>query len=136
FEDPLYPLNTNGFVKRVIARANGTVYGAEAVDNATLRKWYVNSSEGPSFLDRMEGRLFVSGYYANMSANQTIGLDSFVNLTEISGAGIAVDSNKTIVDHLYFNGSDYDAWPVNGSAISWMKLDEAHAAIYGVQLIT
>ncbi|MFH1200424.1 MAG: hypothetical protein V1708_05125 [Candidatus Micrarchaeota archaeon] len=135
FEDPLYPLNTNGFVKRTIARANGTIYGAEAVDNATLSKWYANSSEGPSFLDRMEGRLHVTPEYSAMSANQ-IGLDGFADLSEISAAGITVDSNKTAVDHLYFNNSDYDAWPVNGSAISWMKLDVEHAIIYGVQLLT
>jgi hypothetical protein len=83
----------------------------------------------------MEGRLHVSERYAAMSANE-IGLDSFADLQEISAAGIAVDLNKSAVDHLYFNATHYDAWPVNGSGISWMKLDTGHAAIYGVQLLT
>jgi len=134
FEDPLYPLNTNGFIKRTIARAGGPVSGAEAVDNATDLKWYMASSEGPSFLDRMEGRLHVSPRYAAMTANP-IGLDSFAGLQEFSGAGIAIDLNKSVVDHMYFNATHYDAWPVDGSNITWMKLDEQHATIYGVALI-
>ncbi|MFH1107321.1 MAG: hypothetical protein V1787_05495 [Candidatus Micrarchaeota archaeon] len=134
FEDPLYPLNTNGFIKRTIAEADGTVSGPAAVDNATLNKWYMPSEDGPSFLDRMEGRVFLSQRYADMSP-YTIGLEGFVSLPEISAAGITVDTNKTVVDHLYFNSTHYDAWPVEDSALGWMKLDDAHAALYGVNLL-
>jgi hypothetical protein len=61
FEDPLYILCTKGKLTRLI-------------DKQT----YQESDEGPSFLDRLEGRLTLSDEFRSQSA-QTIGLSSYID---------------------------------------------------------
>ncbi|MFH1750782.1 MAG: hypothetical protein ABH863_03830 [Candidatus Micrarchaeota archaeon] len=133
FEDVLYPLNTNGFVKRLIRKANFTVYGSMAVDEAVLQEIYLSSDEGASFLDRMEGKSFLQGKYAALSTN-TIGLESIVNLQKIASIGLPLRDNQTAVDYMYFNSSIFQGCDVLNGSYSWLKLDAAHNATYGVPI--
>lgn len=131
FEDPLYPLYTNGFVKRVVNRSNGSIYGIFDVNNASVLRLYGNSSAGASFLDRMEGQLNLSAKY-NVSGNE--GMESFVDLMQLSGVGIPVKTNQTVVDYLYFASTDIDGCTVNNATYGWFKLDVPSALTYGVSV--
>ena len=128
--DPLYMLNTNGLLKRTIEPPNITVYGAANFDAAVAREYYMQSQGGPSFLDRLEGRL-VSKY-----ANATnIGLETFVFVPELQANGLTVKPNQNSIDFLYFNSSTHSGQQVNSSAYSWLRLNNEQAARYGVTLI-
>lgn len=130
FEDPLYPLKTNGFVKRLVT-GGPQPDNVTALDNATALKYYWPSGEGASFLDRMEGRTLLTSKY-NVSGVQ--GLESLVDLQEISSLGVAVDTNSSVADFLYFDPTNHSGCPVIASNYSWMKLDAASAAKYNVTL--
>ncbi|MEK6954569.1 MAG: hypothetical protein AABX01_06160 [Candidatus Micrarchaeota archaeon] len=130
-EDVLYPLNTNGFIKRLIKRANFTVYGSWSVDQAITQEVYMGTDDGGSFLDRMEGKNYLQGKYAALSP-RVIGLESFVNLQKIAAVGHPTKGNQTIIDHLYFNSSVFGGCDVTNSSYSWFKLDYPHNATYNV----
>lgn len=131
-EDPLYGLETNGLLKRKFTR--GTINSTEDLDNAVANHLYINSTQGASFLDRLEGSLTTSSKYSNMTSNQ-IGLETIVYLPDLSGAGLHVKTDQTNVDYLYFNESTFIGYPVNNTGYSWLKIDEEHASIYNVDLI-
>ncbi len=132
-EDSLYPLNTLGFVKRNIAEANFSVYGSWGVDEAIRQEVYVNSSEGGSYLDRMEGKTHLQAKYASQSPRQ-IGLEGFVNLQKLGEMGITIKGNQTNLDYLYFNETVSDGCTVTNSSFSWLKLDSTTANRYNVSI--
>ena len=134
-EDPLYMLSTNGFVKRTIQKANLTVYGSWAVDQTITSERYMATDDGPSFLDRMEGRTTNQEKYSGMSP-EVIGLESFVNLQQISQVGIPVRENQSNIDHQYFNESTFTGCMVLNTSYPWFKLDSFHNATYGVPIGT
>ena len=126
YEDPLYALNTNGLVKNIIKKSSFSVTNATHLDNLTLKKLYLSSSDGPSFFDRLEGRLTAS------STSNAIGLESIVYQPDLLAFGITPKSGQSYVDYLYFNNSVITGYPVNNSAISWLRIDNTHANLYGV----
>jgi hypothetical protein len=128
--DPLYLLNTNGLIKRTIKAPGTTVYGATNVDAAVAGKYYMQSGNGPSFLDRLEGRL--TGAY---TAENTIGLETFVYLPELQANGLPVKTDQNSIDYLYFSSSSQPGQAVSGSAYGWLRLNSEQAAVYGVTLI-
>ncbi len=134
FDDPVHILGTNGMLTRTIKQANITVSGADAVDEAVSQKLYITSSDGPSFLDRLEGSLTTSDKYRSQTAN-TIGIETFVYIPEISSSGIPVKSTQSMVDHYYFDSAAHAGSAVNSSAHGWLRLDPAHAGFYGVALV-
>lgn len=132
-EDPLYGLETNGLLKRKFTKA-GIINGAADLDNAVGNELYMNSTDGASFLDRLEGRLTASNKYKSMASNP-IGLETIVYLPDLSAAGFVPKPSQTNVDYLYFNESTYTGYPVNNSGYSWLKIDTEHAITYGIDLI-
>ncbi|MCX6767410.1 MAG: hypothetical protein NTY90_01605 [Candidatus Micrarchaeota archaeon] len=131
FEDPLYALETNGIMHRVISEANETVYGVAGVDRAIAQKYYLPAGDGASFLDRLEGATQVSEKYANLS-QQPIGLETFVDVQELLDNGLEIKQDRTVVDHLYFNETAPPGYAVNGSQYPLFRIDAEHAALYGV----
>ncbi|PIO06044.1 hypothetical protein COT29_02875 [Candidatus Micrarchaeota archaeon CG08_land_8_20_14_0_20_59_11] len=130
-EDPLYPLNTNGLVGRVL-RANTTaVYGVEALDSFFADRRYVPSADGASFMDRLEGRAVLSPRY---SSSRATGLESLVDLSQLLGQGIIIKENSTVADYYYFNTTTPAGYGVNGSAYPLLLLDNASASVFGVGL--
>lgn len=134
FEDPLYSIETEGLIKRSFKEANITINSAERLDIATADSFYMSSGTGASFLDRLEGRLTTSAKYSAMSSNQ-IGLETIVNIPELSSAGLLIKPSQSDIDYLYFDTAGHAGYPVNNSAYSWLKLDDEHAGIYSVDLI-
>ena len=131
FEDPLHLLGTRGLVHRSIYRSNFTVHNVTTLDSAISGGYYFNTSEGPSFMDRLEGNLHLSQKYVDLSDNQ-IGLETFVNLLDLYSSGMEVRTNQTMVDHLYFNETNITGFEINGSAYVWLRIDQQHAETYGV----
>ena len=166
FTDPLYPLNTRGLVERTIRRANSTIFGPTAVSDMINNSWYFNNSDAPSFLERLQGCTdpYDGSPYRDPypSHNCTgkypgMGIESFVYLPELlsrlctptPGFGSVcppdiVKQNATMVDHAYFNITDYTdltkfapGWNVTGvtqGTNDWFKMDYPHNNTYGVEL--
>ncbi|NIM47570.1 MAG: hypothetical protein GTN40_05450 [Candidatus Aenigmarchaeota archaeon] len=108
------------------------VWDLQNLTSAIRNGYYKSSDKGPSFLDRLEGRLSLSDKYNNY------GLESFVDLPEISQANLEVDYTLSCVDYEYWknttgrsirNGAPGDPYdPV----FNWFKIDLFHQNIYGV----
>ena len=93
-----------------------------------IRNGYYRSSDtGASFLDRLEGNLTLSNKYK-------YGLETFVNLGDITAANLPVNYQLSSIDYEYWKNvggvsvrnGNYD------NVFNWFKIDSGHAAIYGV----
>jgi hypothetical protein len=129
FDDPIYLINTNGLVSNKVIRTPYTTFvsGSDVsnlLDHAA-NSYYDASIEGPSFLDRLQG---LTGANAN-------GIESMVNLQELSGQGMNV-LDKSVVDHIYFSTGNPGACNVLPTGMpSWFKLDSGHLAKYEVSCV-
>ncbi|VVC04700.1 Uncharacterised protein [Candidatus Burarchaeum australiense] len=131
FDDPLYTLQTHGLAKRKIIRSNFTTYNLTYFDIVVGEGLYVNRSEAPSFLDRLENNLVVPSKY-NLQTGSQIGLESVVNVVELANYDIAVNLNQTMIDHLYFGDVNITSYAVNGSEYDWVRIDQEHADFYNL----
>lgn len=115
FEDPSYPLETNGLAENRIRKTNLSYFvsGTDISNllNHTYEGYYIEFSGAPSFLNRLKGNFSSSKY----------GIESLVDIDDLISKGISVD-DKTIVDHIYFSEDDPTSYHVSG-APSWFKLD-------------
>ena len=123
FEDPLYIVNGNGLVSNKINKTNYT-YFVSGVDVSNLQDHlensnYINSTDAPSFIDRLQGKTSPSDY----------GIESLVYLPKLPTQ--KQDSSKSLVDHVYFSGATPNLHTVDGMP-SWFKIDDAHVGLYGV----
>jgi len=121
FDDPIYYLNTNGLVTNKVIK---TPYELNSVGNLSLHldgSYYINSSDAPSFLMRLEG---------NLGANPE-GIESLVNLDDLAAQGVTLNSGS-VVDHDYFPSGGGGCNVLEGSLPSWFMLDSAHDQLYGV----
>ncbi len=133
FNDPLYTLKTNGVLKRTIRAPNFTVSGVANFDIAVSRQLYMPSSEGPGFLDRLEGRLRASGTYNTTSS--VTGLESVVYIPSMQANGVAIKQGQTTIDYLYFDTASYPGLQVNQSSYNWLKIDGVHASTYNITIV-
>ena len=124
FEDPLYILNTRG---KVSNKVNRTIYenfvSGSDVTNLTSHlenSYYINNSDAPSFLNRLQGSL-------SPSVN---GVESLVYLPELSAQGIAT-KDKSAVDHIYFSSETPSSHHIAGMP-AWFMVDDAHLSVYQV----
>lgn len=93
-------------------------------------KYYHASANGSSFLDRLEGRLNASDYYRNQTQN-VIGLETFVNILELSANSVVPKPLQTVIDPLYWDSSTRTGYAVRGMYF-WFRLDDSSAARYNV----
>lgn len=119
FEDPFYIANTNA---KIVNKFVQTPYSVPiSIGNLTAHaenSYYINHTDAPSFLDRLQGK--------TTSSEQ--GIESLVNTHELSIQGIAV-KDKCIIDYLYFSDSPC---PAAQTYDGWIKIDAAHLSTYGV----
>ena len=88
----------------------------------STNSYYLASTSAPSFLDRMQG----------MNAPNLYGIESLVNLAELSSQSIQI-KDKSVVDYIYFSNSNPTACNVIPAGMpSWFKLDSDHLAAYQV----
>ncbi len=74
-----------------------------------------------------------------MSNTRTpFGLETFVDLAELSAFGITVKTDQSVVDHLYFQNTTHVGYQVRGITEDWFRIDKeldggvAHSRTYGV----
>ncbi len=94
---------------------------------------YYEEGEGPSFLDRLEGKLYIQSKYSSKTSNN-IGLESFVNKTDLLAHKLSINTGKTNVDYMYFSNASYPESQVKG-VDSYFRIDSDHAGAYGVNEI-
>lgn len=127
FNDPLYTVATQAHVTNRINRTAFQPFVTSAdVSNLSkhaLDSYYTNSTEAPSFIDRLQG----------LSSSSPQGIESLVNLQKLTLQGISVQ-NKSVVDHLYFSSQNPSSSTIQGMP-SWFRLDETHSNIYGTQAL-
>jgi hypothetical protein len=90
--------------------------------------YYHNSTNGASFLDRLEGNITLSQKY------YPYGLETFVYLPHLSSANVPVDYSLSVLDHKYWNdiagsiirNGGYD------NVFNWFKIDQDSANNYGI----
>lgn len=124
FEDPMYILNTRGLITNKINKTNyyPFVNGTD-IENLSLHNQYslyINSTDAPSFLDRLIG-----SYDSDPN-----GIESLVYLPQLSSQDIGVKS-KSIVDHIYFSDENPSTNNIQGMP-SWFKIDNDHLELYQV----
>lgn len=126
FEDPVFSVNTQNKVVRVINSTQFEGIYTSGNDTANLVKHidahYYTNSTGPSFLMRLEGNL----------SNSSFGIESFVNVPELQINGVP-QYQRSMVDYVYFGNLSTDGlYSVNGTYESWFILDKSHLAKYQV----
>ncbi|MBU0898412.1 MAG: hypothetical protein KKB03_00250 [Nanoarchaeota archaeon] len=97
------------------------------IKTALSNKYYFHfeGQSGPDILDRLEEDL----------TQVTNGLETFVNIPEISSAGVGIKSQQTCVAYKYFSSQTNNGDPVRGLP-SWFKIDSESAAKYGLDQLT
>ena len=131
----------------VIAIRNGAQHEIVklSIYDDVLNELYHSSSNGSSFFDRLEGRTNTSAKYVaqasqarellNISLEPTIGLEGFVNVSELARAGLYNLSiltnytNQSSVDYMYFQNAS-GRW-IYGMP-EWFKLDARHMKEYNL----
>lgn len=119
FDDPVYLLNTQGLIANKINKTIYTSFNSASLLNHTTSQSYINSTEAPSFLDRLQGSL---------SSNSPNGIESLVNIQKLEAQGLQV-YQKSIVDHIYFSSADPSKCHVSGQP-AWFYLDNNHLPTY------
>jgi hypothetical protein len=125
-EDPIYALNT---LARVTNRINKTPITDFVVANSTTNlqvhannSYYVNHSDGPSFLMRLEG---------NETGSSPYGIESMVYLPELTDQGLSTFS-RSVIDHVYFTNKSVTSCRVTNMP-SWFYIDSNHSDEYEVE---
>jgi len=132
----ILPNNTN----LLVDGNNGKVWLIDNLKRSVEGSYYHPSLKGPSFLDRLEGKLEVQTKYQEQTT-ELIGLESFVDKNYIASYEVPVDEEKTNVDHLYFSLTSYPGQQVKGLG-STFRIDQelctdgkSHTEIYEVNEI-
>ncbi|MBU5690017.1 MAG: hypothetical protein QXM68_02440 [Candidatus Aenigmatarchaeota archaeon] len=134
------PFCENASVKYQISDGNNILLDAE-----NGRVWYIDnilkyynsgyyspSLNGPSFLDRMEGKYFLS--------RGNSGIESFVDKDYFDSIDINV-KDDTNIDYLYFNASYFSSNKIKGFPSSFKidnqpSLNNTHLLYYGLHNLT
>jgi phosphohistidine swiveling domain-containing protein len=117
----------------------GKVWHIDNLKTHVENSWYQTSTYGASFLDRLEGKLWVQERYARQTPH-LIGLESFIDKNYLGLMEIPVRYNQTNIEYLYFNMSEIVGWGVKGLDPSFRidnetSLGSTHQAIYQVTQI-
>ncbi len=157
-EDPLYPLYTNNRVTRFFydCDPNLTAGNLDTCSEAINVSCYVASNatgfwdncsgehhpDGPSFFDRLDGRLELSDEYRDQAVehfgNPSVGLETIVDLENLEEHGIETYENASWVDYLYW--ADVRGEAVEGVKpgcyLSGLRLDCPHAYYHHLNTTT
>ncbi|MFH1641419.1 MAG: hypothetical protein ABIC04_00810 [Nanoarchaeota archaeon] len=133
FEDPVYIVSSLGRTTNTINitpfEDNYTYYnGGWNVSNLVThlqRSYYTSSTDGPSFLQRLEGNFTSSEF----------GIESLVNLKKLNDQGLQVDTSSSVVDYHYWNSDGNGDYRINFTP-SWFRLDFDHLAVYEVESLS
>lgn len=101
---------------------------------------YYTSTNGPSFLDRLEGKYQVQAKYSSQTEFE-IGLESFVDKEYLDDLDLDIKMEQTNIDYLYFSNTTINGNQVKGMSSSFRidnmgTLNSTRQSVYEVnQLI-
>jgi hypothetical protein len=125
FEDPIYYINTQGFVTNNITKTPFAVFvsGSNISNLSThaLNSYYKESINAPSFIQRLEGK----------NIPDQFGIESLVNLQKLSQQGVHV-YDKSVIDYIYFSSQNPAPLCTITGMPSWFKVDQSNAASYNI----
>jgi len=131
FEDPTYMVYSYGRTTNTINmtpfEGNYTYQIGENwyVDNLMAHaenSYYTANSNAPDFLHRLEKN--------GINTQSDYGIESLVNIVELSGVGLDICTTCSIVDYLYWDEAEGN-YRINQTP-SWYRVDNAHRARYNV----
>lgn len=97
--------------------------------------YYQESTNGPSYLDRLEGRYSIDTKYSRQT-EKNIGLESFVDKTKIPNCDYnycEVKESVTNIDYLYFSSSLHgDSVKGISTDTNYFRIDDGHKETYNV----
>jgi hypothetical protein len=137
-EDPLFPLRTYSKVIKVIHISNfSKINFPPNLGNLTSDiedDSYHSSSNGASFLDRLEGKEDLSSKY---NCPEGCGLESFVNKQEFDGVDMPFVSGLSVLDYEYWNNVhgyllNNTAQGYNPQVYSWFRISSTSSDDYGL----
>ena len=82
----------------LLSGEKGKVWNISNFIEHVKNSWYANSTEGPSFFDKLEGKNYCS--YCN---GKDFGLETFVNKNDLLWLGIEIGEDYSNIDYLYSN---------------------------------
>jgi len=127
----LMPIN----ISVLLDGSNGMVWFIDNFIEDTDNSYYHLSGNGPSYLDRLEGRLYIHPKYLDQQPGRLIGLESFVNKNTLWSMGVSeIYNERTNVDYLYFSGGTLGSC-VKGLDSSF-RIDDAHKNIFNLTYLT
>ena len=130
-DDPEYLSNTQGLVRRNI-NFSQNISGAQNLSEFVNGKYYTASDYGASFLERLEGALWLSGKYGTGT-----GIETFAYVPQLEANGLPA-KNQSGLDYEYFNASiapgGCNAQELSCGEYWWLKLNATQAQKYGVTL--
>ncbi len=121
FDDPVYTINTGSLIVTKINQTSYSSFNSASLLDHTTKKYYKESTQAPSFLDRFEG---------NLNTNSPYGIESLVDIQVIQSKSLSVQQ-KSIVDYIYFSSSNPTFCHISGMP-SWFYLDDSHLTAYNM----
>ena len=125
FDDPIYLIETGG---KISNKFNLTPYNPvytpsdiSNFSNHVANSYYLSSTNAPSFLNRLSGNFSASEY----------GIESFVNLGELSIQGVSINEKSTL-DYVYFSNSNPSPLCTVSGMPVWFRIDSSNAIRYNI----
>jgi len=124
FEDPIYLINFNGLYAPRVNQTPYTIfvdeYDVTNILDHIEKGYYINSTDGPSFLMRLEGNLSSSIY----------GVESLINLQKVSDQGFTIEE-KSVRDHVYFSEENPDIFCDESNVFpSWFRIEDEDNVLF------
>lgn len=127
-KDPVSIVNSNNLVTTFMNKTTISDFvQGENIDNLmrhTNQSYYIQNSDAPSFLMRLQGSL----------GSSPAGIERLVDVQALQDAGFA-GNGRSVVDHIYFGSGSVTTYSIDG-APSWFKIDENHLELYEVEDLT
>lgn len=124
FDDPLFAKMSEGKVFRAVSKTNITIWNNSALRQHFLNQTYINNSDAPTYLMRLEGDL----------SSDPLGIETLVDKKEIQNAGLTV-LNRSNVDYIYWGSQLHNRSKIRNITDSGhpsFVLDDAHVDLYNV----
>jgi len=102
----------SGYGKVLLSGEKGKVWNISNFIDFVLRGYYWNSSSGPSFFDRLEGK-----NYCSYCSAKNVGLESFINKNLLYGLGLEIGEESSSIDYLYSNRTSGEDIGLNESSV-------------------
>ena len=105
---------------------NGTIWYVENLKEHLRNSYYIPSSKGASFLERLEGKL------RTQVSGKIVGIESLIDKRFIKNPV----EDKPSIDYLYFSNESYTGYKIKGFEEEKLVMDEDSLSVYNVSKLT